>query len=203
MPMNAVVLGLQVVVDLEVTDPVVAGLLIAAQVPLINWTKSNMKADPSIGSPLLNLKAAGAAITGIGGFSYTDVNALTNALCTAIGLTDPVGKTKAAIVTQHYADTIAAYGKILPSGLIAFTGPAPPDPGPVTGTGKIFLDGDFTFYTALGLTDALSIATWTTFGNSLKLHLNTFGDVQPNLPSTGTMVNPSIGGNVTGLGVLA
>jgi hypothetical protein len=195
MPMNAVVLGAQVVADLGVSDPVASGLLIAMQAPICVWTASNMKVSPTANIPLI---AAGTAITGEGGFTYSDVPSLTNAIASAIGMTDAVGLSKMSIVTQHYADTIRDHGIVLATSLVAFVGTPPPPTGPVSGTGKILLMEDFKFYEALNITDDAGIETWTKYGASLKTHLEAFADVLP-----GTMMNPATGGPVTGEGQLA
>ena len=191
--MNPAILGLAVVESLEVTNPVVAALLIAMQAPLILWTTANVQANPLMNIPLI---AAGPAVVGQGGFTVGSPDALTGIVSAALGMVDPAGMSKMGIITKHYAATITQFGQIDATGLVAFAGPAPPPIGPVAGTAKMKLAKPFTFWKALALTDAGSIEKWTKYGDALKTHLETFALITP------AMTN-AIGAPLTGTGTVS
>jgi len=192
MPLNPVILGLDIVQRLEVTDPVAAVLLLAMPVPIIQWTIANVTVSPTLGIPLL---AAGPLIVGTGGLIIPDTAPLTQLIASALGMTDPVGVAKMGIITAHYAEVMAEHGQVKTDLLLAYAGPAPPPSGPVAGTGGITVAQPFKFWEALELTDAPGIAKWTAFGDALKDHLELFATIAP------TMTN-LIGGIVSGTGAV-
>lgn len=195
MPLNPVVLGLLLVEKVGPTDPLGIAGYMAMGAPIVTWTLANLQAVPGMNIPLI---AAGAVIGGEGGFSAGSTAPLKTALAAAIGISDAAGLEKLGIVTQHYADTLVQFGKIDPSGLIAFTGPPPPPIGPVTGTGGLILDGEFRFFEALEVTDAPGIEKWTAFGEALKEHLESSALITP-----AGMQNPAVGGAVIGTGTVS
>ncbi len=197
MPLNPAVLGALLVAEVGPTDPLGIAGYMAMGAPIVSWTLSSLVADPTKGTPLI---AAGATILGTGGFNAGSTATLKTALAAAVGIKDAVGIAKVGIVVQHYADTLATKGQIVPLSLIGYIGPSPPGPpiGPVTGTGTVVLSDDFKFYEALNVTDAPGIAKWKAFGNALKTHLQTAALVTP-----AAMLNPAAGGLVTGTGTVS
>lgn len=157
--------------------------------------------DPTKGTVML--VAAGVVLPSSGGFSTNPASAAAFGivLAASAGSVDGVGISKWVAIGNAIVDWMGSKGCYGSSGLVGYTGPAPPANGPVTGSGQVgFTDENIgpSLAEAAGSTDAAGIAKWTAIGAVIINAIKTNGAIAP-----ATMQNPAVGGPVVGTGLFS
>ncbi len=159
---------------------------------LCPWIVANVQIQPTGGAPLT---AAGAVVTGTGSLLVVGASpALGSSLATAAGSVDAVG----IAAWQSLAGAIATWlltGTVVPAGLIAYVGAGA---APVTGAATLAFASAPLLAASVSSVDAVGVAKWAAIATALSAHVTSNAVASP-LP---LMVNPGVGGPVTGLGSL-
>ncbi len=194
MPLNPAILAPALVVASGVTDPIgIAGWTAIAGV-FVAWTIPSVIVNPLGGTPMI---AIGPLITGTGALVVVvPPVTLGLMLAAASASVDPAGIAKWTAVATEYARWLMTCG-VNTTGLIAYAAPPPaPSPGPVAGVGLLQLVGTPDFPTAVGVTDPPGMANWSAVASAVALSLQA-AIVTP------SMMNPGVGGPVTGTGSIS
>lgn len=151
--------------------------------------------DATKGTPMLAVAAVIAPDTG--GFVKSSHLALGAALAAASLSLDAAGIEKWLNIAEALVSWIDVHGHYSGTGLVAYTGPAPPPNGAVTGSGGVSFDDENvgpSLAEAAGSTDEAGIAKWTAIGAVIIATIKSNGMLTPQ-PS---MQNPAVGGPVVG-----
>lgn len=152
--------------------------------------------NPTLGTPMVS--AAGVINPGSGALVALPAAPMGLVLAASAGSIDAAGIAKWTAVASVLVNWVGAYGRYGPAGLIGFVGPSP---GAVTGTGLVQFANEAIgpdLALAVGVADAVGIATWTAIGAAILTTIKASGQIAP-----GAMVNPGTGGPVTGLGIFS